>query len=542
MNEQKYFLPIKSVNLAHYMSKGCICPANYLKNRNQDIQTKFENSLLLSNTKFTDQTNCALEIVFNNPLEEPRKISENFFLFDSPLPISRIKKIIFQDENQKKTTSYNISSGVAFLPDNLVEIDSSSETTNSNQLSDLNFEGVNKDWNKELELFDKLLGGFSLMSIAGNEYQNYPLNYFNTLSVINNLIKEEIINPVVPVNKDFEWTIINTSKHGKLRDLHNAIYSKIDANITEEFAKKESIILETKYGQYVLDKITRDSYTYLVAILASYGEGTTLKIDDFISDFVSNKLSDSDEKKEGIALIFGINKGYEAFRNKYKTENFKVDIKFKLDSQLDYYTIESIYQFVFNNKKDNYSFDYIDNWCVKLKENILRDDCETYQVLDKTISYKKKEKIGFQEFFQNTSRSNIYKKILTEINKSIPAYVKNIDEKKGNEYLVNLLEKDFEEYTRLFFDKVKEQVEKENIKLEAENEKSEQQLVDLFPPKELDANQQRKQELENMNITKLRKEIAKLKAEEKRIAKETPEDKCKLITIILQMESDKLKP
>lgn len=539
MNQQKYFLPIKSVNLAHYMSKGCICPANYLKNRNYDIQTNFENCLLLSNTKFTDQTNCTLEIVFNNPLEEPRKISENFFLFDSPLPISRIKKIIFQDEKQKITTSYNISSGAAFLPDNLVEIDSSSETTNSNQLSELNFEAVNKDWNTELELFDKLLGGFSLMSIAGNEYQNYPLNYFNTLSVINNLIKEKIINQAVPVNKDFEWAIINTSKHGKL---HNAIYSKIDANIIEEFARKDSIRLEKNNGKYVLDKITRDSYTYLVAILASYGEGVRLTIDNFISDFVSNKLSDSDEKKEGIALIFGINKGYEAFRNKYKTENFEVDIKFKLDSQLDYYTIESIYQFVFNNKKDNYSFDYIDNWCVKLKENILRDDCEKYQVLDKTISYKKKEKIGFQEFFQNTSRSNIYKKILTEINKSIPAYVKNIDEKEGNEYLVNLLEKDFEEYTRLFFDKVKEQVEKENIKLEAENEKSEQQLVDLFPPKELDANQQRKQELENMNITKLRKEIAKLKAEEKRIAKETPEDKCKLITIILQMESDKLKP
>ena len=270
MNEKKYFLPIKSVNLAHYMSKGCICPANYLKNRNQDIQTNFENSLLLSNTKFTDQTNCALEIIFNNALEEPRKISENFFLFDSPLPISRIKKIIFQDEKQKITTSFNISSGAAFLPDNLVEIDSSSETTNSNQLSDLNLEGVNKDWNTELKLFDKLLGGFSLMSIAGNEYQNYPLNYFNTLSVINNLIKEKVINQSVPVNKDFEWAIINTNKHSKL---HNTIYSKIDANIIEEFARNDSIPLEKNNGKYVLDKITKDSKTYLVTILASYGEG-----------------------------------------------------------------------------------------------------------------------------------------------------------------------------------------------------------------------------------------------------------------------------
>ncbi|MEI6066157.1 MAG: hypothetical protein WCP96_02360 [Methylococcaceae bacterium] len=531
MNEKKYFLPIKSVNLAHYMSKGCICPANYLKNRSQDIQTKFENCLLLSNTKFTDQTNCALEIIFNNPLEEPRKISENFFLFDSPLPISRIKKIIFQDEKKKITTSFNISSGAAFLPDNLVEIDSSLEATNSNQISNLNLEGVDKDWNTELELFDKLLGGFSLMSIAGNEYQNYPLNYFNTLSVINSLIKKEFINQAIPVNNDFEWAIINTSKHGKL---HNTIYSKIDANIIEEFARKDSIALEKNNGKYMLDKIPRDSKTYLVAILASYGDGARLTIDNFISDFVSNKFPD--EKKEGIALIFGINKGYEAFRNKYKTENFEVDIKFKLDSQLDYYTIESIYQFVFNNKKDNYSFDYIDNWCVKLKENILRDDCETYQVLDKTISYKKKEKVVsqylFQQFFQN-------------------------------------FEKDFEEYTRLIFDKVKEQFEKtiqsqaneifklkENIeKLNLElknsqetiqsrtneifklNEKIDQQLGAILFPLEIG-----RQGLEKMNITKLKEEAKKMQIKNLHTFKNTPEGKDKLIAIMLQMESDKLKP
>ena len=272
----------------------------------------------------------------------------------------------------------------------------------------------------------------------------------------------------------------------------------------------------------------------MVAILASYGDGARLTIDNFISDFVSNKFPD--EKKEGIALIFGINKGYEAFRNKYKTENFEVDIKFKLDSQLDYYTIESIYQFVFNNKKDNYSFDYIDNWCVKLKENILRDDCETYQVLDKTISYKKKEKVVsqylFQQFFQN-------------------------------------FEKDFEEYTRLIFDKVKEQFEKtiqsqaneifklkENIeKLNLElknsqetiqsrtneifklNEKIDQQLGAILFPLEIG-----RQGLEKMNITKLKEEAKKMQIKNLHTFKNTPEGKDKLIAIMLQMESDKLKP
>jgi hypothetical protein len=449
MINKTYYIPIKSANLAHYFAKGCICPTRYIENRIEDVQNKFNNQLLFSKEKFVENTNCSLEIVLNNKEEEAEKISENFFLFNTPLPISRIKKIIFQNEKQKVNTIFNITSGAAFLPTELLEIDSTVKQLNYGELENIKGNS-NKDWSKELDLFNRVMGGLSIMSIAGNEYQNYPLNYFNTLANLNTIVKDELVNQSIEVNNNYEWAIIKNDSFSKL---HKAIYGEIKSDIVESFASKDNIKLEKNNGKYLLEKIDNSKTTYLVAILASYGIGTRMTLDTFISDLISNKFIE--KKKEGIALIMGLNKGYEAFRNKYKTSNFQAEIKFKLDSQLDYYTIESIFQFVFNNKKNNSDFQYISSWCPKLNLKESTTGIETYQVFDKTILYKKKKEDGFfQELFQNSSRNNIYQKIAAEILKWIPSYLIENNNKEGSKYFKNLLETDLEEYTKEIFEKV----------------------------------------------------------------------------------------
>ena len=35
---------------------------------------------------------------------------------------------------------------------------------------------------------------------------------------------------------------------------------------------------------------------------------------------------------------------------------------------VDYYIIESVFQYVFNNNHKNYTFDYIDSWCPENKK------------------------------------------------------------------------------------------------------------------------------------------------------------------------------
>lgn len=482
MNKTTYFLPIKSTNLAHYFAKGCVCPTKYIENRNEDIQNNFNNSLLLSSNKFFENTNCSLEIVLNNNEEKVNRISDNLFLLDKPLPISRVKKIIFKEQAQKINTVFNITSGAAFLPEKLIEVDSSAKDLETIEFEKVKHIQSDKNWSFEIDLFNRVMGGFAIMSIAGNEFQNYPLNYFNALSSINAIVKDEIINQNIDVTDNYYWAISND---GGFEKLHNAIYSQINSTVVESFAKKDNLNLSKQNGKYLIDKIDQSKATYLVAILASYGQGARMNLDTFISDLKSGRFPE--KKKEGLALIFGINKGYDSFRNKYKTKSFQLDVKFKLDSQLDYYTIESIYQFVFNKKKYNSDFDYIDNWCPKLTENKKNREVKTYQVLDKTILYKKKEEDGFfAKLFQNSSRNNIYEKIINEINKWVPSYLSSKNDKSGINYFKNILESDFEDYTKSIYNELKsklsiqiENLKNKNIDLEAEIKNKNSQISNL---------------------------------------------------------------
>ena len=476
-----YYLPIESVNLAHYFVKGCVCPTKYIERRNKDIQNKFDNQLLFSNKQFTKDTNCSLEIVLNNDeKEEVKKITDHFFLFNTPLPISRIKKITFLEEEQRKKTVNSITIGSAFLLDELTETNSNSgnhiiESTELKNPKD-NIKS-DTDWRSKIDKYNSIMGGFAIMSIAGNEHQNYPLNYFYFLSNINTKIKSEITNQNIKVDNNVDnnhdWVFNNNEEWSELRD---AIYDKITDDVVESSAKRNKIDLPKKLGKYSFDKM-KYSKTYLLVILASYGDGGTMKLDDFISHFLTaDKFLE--EKKEGIALTFGINKGYEVFRNKYETSNFKTDIKFKLDSKLDYYTIESIYQFVFNGKKDNSTFEYIDDWCPKLNESNEIEGIETYKVLDKTVRYESL----FGKLFKSISPNEIYKKIVLETQKWGPPYIKKQGiEKEGIEYFKNLLESSFREYTKKFY----EEMEKRIKALEEANKNKDDKIKNLQSEKEL---------------------------------------------------------
>jgi hypothetical protein len=470
---ESYYISIKSANLAHYFDKGYISPAKYYSNRIEDIQDKVSNNLLLSNIKFTNETNCCIEVAINSANEAPIQISENFFVFDRPLPVSRIKGVFFEEEKQRVNTVFNITSGAAFLPLELIKVDSKSLKIDTNQLIGVNIDIPKNDWFEKIDKFNRLLGGFAFMRIGGQEFQNYSPNYFLALSLVNLLIKDEISNQAVEVSNNYEWAVKETDKHS---GYSKAIHSKLTPDIVERFAENDNIKLSRSNGSVQLDRIPDDKNTYSIAILASYGQNARKSIDDFISDFKSNKFSE--KRKEGLSLSFGINKGYDAFRKDYKTANFDVVVKFRLDSQLDYYTIESIYQFVFNGKTDNTTFPYIDSWCPRLKEKDSIPGFETYQILDKTIISKKKSETksfnSLQNIFHEVRHGVIYEKIAEAVNRWLPPFVQNRNITDGAKYFEDLLEKDFQAYNHVLLNRFKEYFDKklieESYRLKSEND------------------------------------------------------------------------
>ncbi len=212
MKNEKFYIPIKSANLAHYFVKGCICPSLYIQNRVDDIQNNFESFILLSTTKFTENTNCSLEIVLDLKTENANKISENFYLIDSVLPISRIKNIIFNDEQQKINTVFNITSGAAFLPLNFIKVETISNSISTKELETVRIEKSKNDWQNKLDIFNRVLGGFAVMKIAKDEVENYSENYFDTLASINNVIGNELQNQSLKISDKYKWAIIKGYK------------------------------------------------------------------------------------------------------------------------------------------------------------------------------------------------------------------------------------------------------------------------------------------------------------------------------------------
>lgn len=471
-----YFLPINSANISQYFSRGIIIPSTHIKGWINDIQTKYSNSILLCNKPLTSETDCSLTIVFSDDeLNNIKVISENFFIFNKPLPISRIKSLNFRDEQQSKTTIYNIEKGDAFVPE-LVSIIDDKQIVEVSELDDLKNTKNTEESSEKMEIYNRILGGFSLMQIADFPNKVYPKNYFNSLAIINQEVKKQIAD--FSFSQDYSPYLLNFS---------SAIYGKINSDYVSKYAKeKEGFELPLKRGLIRLDQIDVNKNSYLLAILATYGDdtGKVKKNRDFIFSLINDKFND--KIKEVICLLFGINQGYSSFRNQYNIQGDTVNAKFKLDSELDYSIIESVYQYVFNNRKDNTNFPYINEWCPKFNNKIDFQRYKTYRIFDKDIVYKKKLRIGsteylqelYQKFWTNSGLSPIFNYFNESVTNSIETTIKTI------------------------FNKVKSDIEDEQkIKNELEINKLKEEVFNLKEQNEKLSNQKLQYSSEDYNKT-----------------------------------------
>lgn len=430
MNKE-YFLPVNSVNISQYFTRGLIVPSKYIRGWINDVQAKYPNSILLSDKVMASETNCSLTIAFSkDELENIDKVSDSFYIYNKSLPISRVKKINFKDIKQAENTKYNIEQGNAFVP-NLISILNSPSVANISELNNSKKIVPFDDWEEKNNFFNRLLGGVALMKIAtGNNYI-YPESYFNTLSFLNVEIKNQIKH--LSFINDFSFYL-------KYKEKTSDVYKIIDVNYVIEYARKNNILdIKVKRGLIRVDEIDwrKNKNSYLLAILATYGAdfGKMKKISDFIASLMSGNFGV--EVKEELCLLFGINQGYDAFNNQYNIQDAKVDVKFKLDSELDYSLIESVYQYVFNDKKDNTTFPYINEWCPKFTNDVDLRKYETYRVFDKDIRYKKKAKIGsaeyfqelYQKFFEDSVLATIFNSLKGSVTDSINAAVKSVFDK-----------------------------------------------------------------------------------------------------------------
>ena len=422
---ETYYLSINSANLGSYFSRGCVSPAKYITNRQQDIQSKFNNGLLLSEKKLIAGENCCLELVLTN--SERRlliPLDMGAYILGAPLPITRVKNIIFMHQKQRDETLWNINDGAAFVPESLTKIEVNPGSIDVDVLLNAKYPELTTDWTDTLEVYDRFLGCFAFMKNSGNKEWEYSENYFQTISHINLLIAKELKMSSMHF----------TNLYSKIFTDRNATrnkYSYVKLEDVEKQARVEGIRIEKSLGSIMLENIDPLSEAYSLALLYSYGLNARKTIDDFINYFQAGNIPA--EKSEKIAMLFGYNTGYKAFRNRYKTVKFAIDVKYHLDSQVDYYTIESIFQYVVNEKRDNSSYEYLDIWCPKLNPKVVQKGLNTYRMLDKTIIHSIKPKLGSKEYldalFQKASATALYKKIVSILSQHFPDFVSVDDDR-----------------------------------------------------------------------------------------------------------------
>lgn len=387
-----YYLPINSTSLAHYFVCACVKPAKYFENKPQDIQDRFRNALLLSSELGTNDTDCCIELVLTKD-EEKNLLSfgKRFYLLPIPLPISRVKTIYFRDPRQMEMTLSNINMSAAFIPHHLAKVERFSNA--GIDVAYVEDKLVSTGYAHQLTMFDRVLGALALMKTAKEPYMNYSENYASTLSFFNARVKEDLVNQGRQVNDKFFGLF---TRNDSFRKILPYLEKNITKDDLDQIAAENKQIIERSISKAIkFDKLS--GKTYAVAILQSYGvggEAATKKIDSLIA---TNFEELKEGTAEGIALYYGYNRGYSVFSNSYGTEETgRQNLKYLLESQLDYYTIESVYQFAFYGNTASSQFPYIDAWCpMKSQRPKKKND---YKVLDTVFIGKKKPSVFSKDY------------------------------------------------------------------------------------------------------------------------------------------------
>lgn len=461
-----YYLPINSTSLAHYFVSACIKPAKYFDNKPQDIQDRFRNALLLSSKLGTNDIDCCIELVLTEDEEKSLiPCGKEFLLFPIPLPISRVKTIYFREQRQLEQTLSNINMSAAFVPYHIAKVTRFSNV--AFDVANIDEKLADVDCAHQIEMFDRILGALALMKTAKEPYMNYSENYASTLSFFNALVRNDLEKQGRQINEKFFGLF---SRSGNFVKFIPYLEKKITKEDLDQIAAENNQRIERSYTKAInYDKLS--GITYAFAILQSYGvggEAATKKIDGLISN---NFEELKDSKAEGIALYYGYNRGYSVFNNCYGTQEIgRQNVKYLLESQLDYYTIESVYQFAFYGNTTSSKFPYIDAWCPRKNQRPKKKS--DYMVLDTAFIGKKKPSVYSKEYllgfleeiktfdFINTPLSSLVDKIRIHIADDTREEIKDAAETKFAEAEAKWVAKDKESQAEI--DLLKADIDSQN--------------------------------------------------------------------------------
>ena len=421
MSNKNYYLHINSGSLAHYFVDGCIKPSMLIKNRGRDFQDNCSNKIILSNKKWNINEDCSVEILLNSEeLKLLDESGESYFLYNSIIPVSRIKSVFITNQEVADDITWKINSTAAFIPQRIIKVEDRLYTDTSKKTSEFcNKQDSIEKLTIKLKQFDRLMGGIAFMRTSlvqiEDEKINSSKNFLDTISYFNESIKNELFNSGFKITKTFHNIFTRQAPVTKF------LNHRIDKSTVEKAAKEENLNIVDKFGVFVLENLPTDSLTYKLAVLNTYGKEASIGIEGLVDNLLPKlKLQSSEE----IALIFGLSNGYNTIRNYYKFGKRKVISKFELKSKIDYMIIESLFQYVFVDKKVNDKFEWLESLFPKPITISDSYKYEAYNLFDNTILISKKDySYLLNEILENVSNEvySWFPKNIISVNKDLVA-------------------------------------------------------------------------------------------------------------------------
>lgn len=413
----KYYYPISSTSLATVFGQACILPACLYNNRLADIQSKYDKFILLTEKFGCSGSDCCVEVnLTQNEVESLVDIKGGFFFLKKALPISRVRKIYFANKAQALRTITTINLSTAYIPMSLVsQNDNCFEESNIKdivippQLVD-SIEVVKSSYDN----YNRILGALALMKVAHKEGCNASPLYVDTVAKFNALIKSQK-NKVLAVNPKF---------HSFFDKPDPLVKSIVDGSLLEEIARKHNQTINKKKYAKVIDPSNLSDKVYLCYVLNNYAVGEESRRDKIDELILNNFTGLHPGTEESCAFYYGYNRGYSVFNNEYRGENKTEVVKYKLDNLLDYYIIESVFEYTFNKTIPS-SLLIIDSW--------FKPSCEAkakrgeYVIMNTVIRDKKKVPIFSEEWWTECLHSFLPKDSRTVLGQDFtPIIIQNI--------------------------------------------------------------------------------------------------------------------
>jgi hypothetical protein len=383
MENHIFFVPVRSESLHHYFARGIILPSRFYTNRPGDVQDQFKNTILLTRKKWIEGMDCAVEICLSEA--ESSSVLGNapnadVMLYSGALPISRVVKVHFRNKRQSETTQWNINNGTAYLPSRLLAVE---EMAQMEHLPEGITEpaSLKENFTDCIRKFDMLLGSISFLNVAKPANMPVARDYFAVVGYFNTFIKAEFQARVKAGVATFDDRLTELyRKENGWSNIMRLVTDDVDIETVRQAAEKAGIALTTKFGIIDIETLSKNAHVYILALLATYGLNKQKGIDELVGKVIAGERDE--QKAEEIAAIFGLHLRYSRLRNSYKAKS-PVKTKFSLETRLDYYVIESVFQFVFNGKVSN-RFAYIDKF---VPEQPTRRDAtlQNYRILDVSV-------------------------------------------------------------------------------------------------------------------------------------------------------------